>query len=128
MRETAKRRIGILLLFLIAALFTGTGIRAALHGRPEGTLFYAQDSPGLKVSMELPDGWLSVNDAETEDLILLKGIGETIAANIISEREKNGRFYYPEDLLAVKGSGTAKLDQIRDELDFSPPEEEEIGE
>ena len=128
MRKKAHRRIGMLLILLSAAMFIGVGIRAAVRGRPEGTMFFAKDSPRFINRAESPDGWLNVNDAEAEDLIQLKGIGETIAANLISEREKNGSFYYPEDLLAVKGIGTAKLEQIRDELNFSPPDEEEIGE
>ena len=128
MREKTQKRIGILLLILAAALFIGTAVRAGIERQPEKTLFTADDRPELTYRAELPDGWLSVNDAETEDLIQLKGIGETIAANLISEREKNGSFYYPEDLLAVKGIGAAKLEQIRDELNFSPPEKEEIGE
>ena len=37
-------------------------------------------------------------------------------------------FYYPEDLLAVKGIGPSKLAQIREELNFSLPAKEENGE
>ena len=39
----------------------------------------------------------------------LDGIGETLAQAIIKEREKNGLFFYIEDLLAVKGVGEKTL-------------------
>lgn len=72
----------------------------------------------------VPDGWLSVNEADIHELTELTGIGETTAANLISEREENGSFFYPEDLLSVKGIGKKKLAEIREELNFSQPENE----
>ena len=55
------------------------------------------------------DGMIRVNEADAEELQELPGIGETYSMLIISEREENGPFYYPEDLLAVKGIGTKTL-------------------
>ena len=54
-----------------------------------------------------------------KELQALPGIGETLSQLIISERENNGNFYYPEDLTAVKGIGMKKLEMFRDLLDFS---------
>ncbi len=80
------------------------------------------------VPVQVPEGWLCVNDAEIEDLTELKGIGETIAANLVNERKENGMFFYPEDLLTVKGIGPVKLEQIRDKLNFCSSNIEENGE
>ena len=65
-----------------------------------------------------------MNEADIHELTELTGIGETTAANLISEREENGSFFYPEDLLSVKGIGKKKLAEIREELNFSQPENE----
>ena len=35
------------------------------------------------------------------------------------EREENGPFFYPEDLISVKGIGKAKLALFRDNLNMS---------
>jgi competence ComEA-like helix-hairpin-helix protein len=40
-----------------------------------------------------------------EELQALYGIGPSLAQTIVEERETNGAFHYPEDLLNVKGIG-----------------------
>lgn len=40
------------------------------------------------------------------------GVGEVIAQRIIEEREENGPFYYPEDLMNVKGIGEKTLEKL----------------
>ncbi|QTE68546.1 helix-hairpin-helix domain-containing protein [Clostridiales bacterium] len=60
-----------------------------------------------------------MNSGSAEELQALPGIGETLSQLIISERENNGNFYYPEDLTAVKGIGIKKLEQFRELLDLS---------
>ena len=47
-------------------------------------------------------------------LVLLPGIGETLASRIIEYRETVGPFRQTEDLLKVKGIGRACLSDIRD--------------
>ena len=123
-RNCWRTRAGLALLGLAAALFLGTAVRAGWANAPQSRRFTAGERSVTRAAAAMPDGWLSVNDAEMEDLIQLKGIGETIAALIIDEREQNGYFHYPEDLLSVKGIGPVKLSQIREELNFSIPEEE----
>ena len=61
-------------------------------------------------------GGISVNQANAEELTAIRGIGPVIAERIISERENNGCFFYPEDLLAVKGIGESKLKDIRNQI------------
>ena len=67
---------------------------------------------------EDPHGTISVNTGDVDELCQLHGIGETLAAMIISERETNGPFYYAEDLISVRGIGLKKLSQFRDDIDY----------
>ncbi len=69
---------------------------------------------------ELPGGSVAVNHADRDELCALRGIGGTLADAIIAEREANGAFYLPEDLLCVRGIGPAKLAGFRDQLDMQP--------
>lgn len=69
-------------------------------------------------------GTIAINTADAEDLQELPGVGETMAQNILDERDAHGSFYYPEDLLTVRGIGEKKLSGLIPWLDFSPAPEE----
>ena len=71
------------------------------------------------------NGTIRVNYADAEELTKLPGIGETLSAMIVSEREQNGPYYYAEDLEAVKGIGPGTLRKFRDMLDLTLDESEE---
>ena len=57
-------------------------------------------------------GAVAVNEAGADELDALPGVGPAIARRIIEEREKNGPFFFPEDLLNVKGIGEKTLDKL----------------
>ena len=59
---------------------------------------------------------VNINTATREQLISLKGIGESYADRIIEYREKNGPFQAPEDLLKVKGIGEKTLEANQDRI------------
>ena len=65
-----------------------------------------------------PGGTVRINEADPEELTALPGVGETLAQAVTDEREKNGPFRFPEDLLAVKGIGPARLRQMLPYLDL----------
>ena len=65
-----------------------------------------------------PGGTVNVNEAGVDELMMLPGVGETLAQAIIDEREANGPFRYPEDLMAVRGIGASKLEKMRSLLDL----------
>lgn len=129
MRKGVRDILGFCLLGMLLALFVHV-VLSACCSKPESVYFTAEKlyEYDKTVQYTLPDGWISINEAEAEDLLMLPGIGETIAGNILMERQLNGPFYYPEDLLAVKGIGTSKLGQIRNYISFSLFNSEEIGE
>ncbi len=59
-------------------------------------------------------GPVDINRATAAELETLPGIGPATAAAIIAHRDGSGPFATPEDLLAVRGIGEAKLEALRD--------------
>lgn len=57
---------------------------------------------------------VNVNTATLEELTTLPGVGEATATAIIEEREANGPFASPEDVMRVSGIGEKKLARMRD--------------
>ena len=62
---------------------------------------------------QLSDLKINVNKSTIEELILLPGIGEKTANNILVYRNKNGKFRKVEDLINVPGIGKKKLNKIK---------------
>ena len=89
-------------------------------------LCFVQRSTAMTVPDSLPwesaaevriaEGAVNINTAGLEELMTLPGVGEVRARAILDDREANGPFVYPEDLIRVKGIGegilTGLLDQI----------------
>jgi competence protein ComEA len=60
-----------------------------------------------------PTGPLDLNTADEAALDALPGIGPATAKAIVEHRAKIGRFTSVDQLLDVRGIGTAKLEQLR---------------
>jgi competence protein ComEA len=61
----------------------------------------------------VPNGTVNVNTATLEELQLLPGVGESRARAMIETRKQRGGFKSVDDLLEVKGIGTASLEKLR---------------
>ncbi|MBR4068880.1 MAG: helix-hairpin-helix domain-containing protein [Clostridia bacterium] len=59
-----------------------------------------------------------MNSAEVDELMKLPGVGPVLAEAIVSERQQNGLFYYPEDLLNVRGIGEKTLEKLLPYVNF----------
>jgi competence protein ComEA len=59
-------------------------------------------------------GLINVNVATPEELETLPGIGEVLAATIITYREENGPFTSVDQLIEVSGIGEVTLEEIRE--------------
>lgn len=66
------------------------------------------------ISEHYTDGKLNINTADTRLLMLLDGVGESMAHSIVQYREENGRFNSVEELKNVKGMGDKKFEKIRE--------------
>jgi competence ComEA-like helix-hairpin-helix protein len=111
-----KKKAGFLL--TAAAVLCCLAVLAGLPKKAE-TGFRSKVPASGFTGPQLPNGTVRVNEADLEELVLIPGIGETLGQAILDERKKNGDFHYPEDLLAVRGIGRSKLEQIRPWLDLS---------
>lgn len=61
-------------------------------------------------------GVLNINTATAEELDSLPGIGPSTAAAIVEDRERNGPFASPEDLMRVSGIGEGKFSKLKDRI------------
>lgn len=59
---------------------------------------------------------VSINTGTLEELMTLKGVGESKAKAIIEYREKNGEFKNLEDIMNVSGIGEAAYSKIKDNI------------
>ena len=59
-------------------------------------------------------GKININTATIDQLMLLPGIGQVLAQNIIDYRNTHGNFQKAADLLLVEGIGEQRLDSIID--------------
>ncbi|MDI6799333.1 MAG: helix-hairpin-helix domain-containing protein [Actinomycetota bacterium] len=59
---------------------------------------------------------ININQATSDELEKLTGIGPTIAERIVEYRNDNGPFQRAEDLLKVKGIGEKKFESLKDEV------------
>lgn len=71
----------------------------------------------LPAPTESPDTpKIDINTATVEELQTLPRIGEKRAADIVADREKNGPFRFPEDIVRVPGIGEDTLNAILDHI------------
>ena len=61
-------------------------------------------------------GLININTATVEELDSLPGIGPSTAAAIVEDRERNGPFASPEDLMRVSGIGEGKFSKLKDQI------------
>lgn len=59
---------------------------------------------------------VNINKATAEQLMEIKGIGESYANRILEYREKNGPFKKIEDIMQIKGIGTKLFESIKDKI------------
>ena len=68
-----------------------------------------------------PGELVDPNRGPDVELARLPGIGPALAARIVANREGEGAFRRPSDLLRVSGIGPATLERVRPHLDLADP-------
>ena len=112
-----KRIVGLCL--LIVSLCCVLASLKEVFQREKEILIKSSDRALTFQMPDPPDGYVSVNSANAEELMMLPGVGETLAHAILEEKKRHGPFYYAEDLISVTGIGQSKLRQIRPYLDIN---------
>lgn len=114
-----KERLGWMLLVL-AAIALLANIR--LPAKPASVTITATGPAANAAPVPVKQGTIPVNSADAALLDTLPGIGKVYAQAIIDERMAHGPYFYPEDVMDVKGIGVKRLEAIYDMLDLSSGE------
>lgn len=69
---------------------------------------------GVGASLDSGGNAVDINRASASELEALPGVGPATAEKIVSEREANGPFESPEDLMRVPGIGEKKFEAMRE--------------
>ena len=102
------RRAAALVLLLAAAFALSPALSRAV----------ASSRPASAVSMADP---IDVNQASAAELSLLPGVGPSLAAAIVADRESRGAFRRPQDLDRVRGIGPAIMARILPHVTVGSP-------
>ena len=119
--KTVLQILAVSLISGILALFACYTIVKTVSARQTDVYpSFANDGTQPLVRSEVfPHGPIDPNTASVRELMQIPGIGEKTAEAIVEEREQNGPFLFPEDLMAVKGIGPKKLESFLPYFDFS---------
>ena len=85
-------------------------ISTGLTPNTEETAAPVSAVPTPSVSPELS---ININTAEAQELCLLPGVGETIAARIIDYRKAHGPFNNTDEIMNVSGIGAKTYEEIK---------------
>lgn len=114
---SAKHKALVTALVLAAALLTVWHLRLPYNTASwRMTQSSARARSGERMGAAMPTGDVDVNRATAQELQALYNVGPVLAQEIIAERETNGLFHYPEDLINVKGIGQKTLDRMLEQL------------
>ena len=99
---------------LAARLSDGIRIAVPLHGQPSPPLDAdASSGTGTSTGAASASVPVNLNTATEQELESLPGIGPTLAAAIIAERDRSGGFKSVDDLRRVHGIGDARFAQLQ---------------
>ena len=90
-----------------------------IHVPRQGEVVSGQASSGAASGSDAgasSSGVININTATAEELDSLPGIGPSTAAAIVEDRERNGPFASPEDLMRVSGIGEGKFSKLKDQI------------
>ena len=106
-------KTGVFLLVLTALFLLSVGTVYLLTPRTtQGDYTVEAQAPSEKPKTDK----VNINTADANELDALPGIGPVLAQAILDYRAEHGDFQTLDELLEVRGIGSAKLDAMRDEI------------
>lgn len=106
-----------MLTLTVALLALTTGVVLTQYADTEPYSVRLQTQWASEISAPTGDTGLeqvNINTADLNALQTLPGIGPALAQAIVEERQANGAFRFPEDILRVSGIGQGKWKKIQD--------------
>ena len=120
-RRSARGMAAVILLAACAFLLVLSA--AETHKEKHAERFSSRSLPPVQAeTIALPRGPVDPNHGSLAQIMELPGVGKVIGQLILDEREAGGPYYYPEDMLAVRGIGPATLEKMRDMLKLTESE------
>ena len=101
---------------LAAVLSDGEKIHVPRQGDAVATEQTSSGSASRPDAGPSSSGVININTATAEELDSLPGVGPSTAAAIVEDRERNGPFASPEDLMRVSGIGEGKFSKLKDQI------------
>ena len=95
---------------LAAPVVDGSKVHIPSQGEAQAQAAAAAESGGAAGAAS---GLVNINTATVEELQALSGVGASTAAAIVEDREANGPFTSPEDLMRVSGIGEKKFAKLK---------------
>lgn len=117
---TSKKIIYIVIFIVLIALL---GISLDDRSAPSFTLSRSTDYQSVPAATPVAEadtvsdsisGKINLNTATAEELMTIKGIGETLSQRIIDYRDTHGKFNTVEELTKVNGIGEKRLAAMRE--------------
>ena len=102
--------VAILFIGLMVGIFIGTSNSRNYIELTYDPDTYTDETGTVDITPEVVK--IDINTATVEDLMIIPGIGEVTANNIIEYRTKHGKFAKIDELLDVKGIGPKSLEKI----------------
>ena len=109
--------LGVVLFFLISGILYSHGFYSGgleMGNRITSEEIGTAESEGTAAETLLDK--IDINTASKEELMMLSGIGDGRAADIIKHREENGNFSRIEDIMQVSGIGEKTFDEIKERI------------
>lgn len=105
------RQEKLVVLFLVCVALVGLGID-----------FLSKHFSQIRVIgyVSQDNGKININQAQKENLMEIKGIGEKLAQRIIDYRQKYGKFRDITELNNIQGIGKYKFEAIKDYFTVDP--------
>ena len=82
----------------------------------DGTASADTSATSTQSDTSYSDGKVNINTAGLEELMTLKGVGESRARAIIEYREQQGAFETPEDIMNISGIKEGVFSKIKDQI------------
>lgn len=124
MRLSGRKAVCISLILCavyLAGLFIGSllfvregGVRIAAKPVSQRRIMQGNDDPDSPYLELLPGQIIDINAADEQELLLLPGVGEKLAENIVRYRNENGAFSSTDELMRVDGIGESKFADLQE--------------